>query len=42
MTTIKCPRCNSDIKIDIAKAIDEHGEVFRCPNCEYLTRYTLK
>ena len=42
MTTIKCPRCNSDIKIDIAKAIDEHGEVFRCTHCGWQFRYTLK
>ncbi len=42
MTTIKCPKCGSELQINIAKAIDEHGEVFKCPNCKYLLRYTLK
>ena len=28
MTIIKCPKCNSDLQINIAKALDEYGEVF--------------
>jgi predicted Zn finger-like uncharacterized protein len=39
MTIIKCPNCNSALQINIAKALDEHGEVFRCPKCNYLIRY---
>lgn len=40
MTIIKCPNCNSALQINIAKALDEHGEVFRCPKCNYFIRYT--
>ena len=39
MTTIKCPKCNSNVEINISKAIDEHGEVFECPKCKYKFRY---
>jgi predicted RNA-binding Zn-ribbon protein involved in translation (DUF1610 family) len=42
MTTIKCPKCQHDIEINISKAVDEHGEVFQCSNCNYLVRYTKK
>ena len=39
MTIIKCPKCNATLQINIAKALDEHGEVFECPKCNYLIRY---
>ena len=39
MTEIKCPKCKKALLIDIAKAVDEYGEIFRCPNCSYLIRY---
>ena len=39
MNNIKCPKCNSSIKIDVSKAIDEFGEVFFCKNCGYGFRY---
>ncbi len=38
--TIKCPKCQQDVKIDIAHAVDENGEVFMCPHCGYHFRYT--
>jgi uncharacterized C2H2 Zn-finger protein len=42
MKIIKCPKCNAALQINIADAIDEHGEVFKCPRCEYFIRYTPK
>ena len=33
MKKIKCPVCQSDVDIDIAKAVDENGEVYRCNKC---------
>jgi len=39
MTTIKCPKCDATIEINISKAVDEHGEVFKCPKCKYKFRY---
>ena len=39
MTTISCPKCNNEVTIDIAKAVDEHGEEFVCPNCKIQFRY---
>jgi predicted RNA-binding Zn-ribbon protein involved in translation (DUF1610 family) len=42
MITIECPKCGENVKIDIAKAIDENGEVFRCEHCGYKIRYTAK
>ena len=39
MKVIKCPKCNSDIEINIANAIDEEGEVFLCKNCLNKFRY---
>lgn len=41
-TVIKCPKCHSDIEINIANAVDENGEVFRCSNCGWYSRYTKK
>lgn len=40
--TMKCINCNNDVEIDIAKAIDEEGEVFHCPNCGFIFSYTDK
>lgn len=42
MKTIKCPKCNCDVEINIAKAIDENGEVFVCEHCNYPFRYAMK
>ncbi len=39
---IKCINCDNEITIDIAKAIDEEGEVYRCPHCGFVFRYTDK
>lgn len=41
MKTVKCPKCNSDVKIDIAKSVDENGEEFMCPKCKYIMRYAI-
>lgn len=40
--TMKCINCNNEVEIDIAKAIDEEGEVYRCPHCGFVFRYTDK
>lgn len=37
---IKCLECNTYITIDIANAMDEEGEVFKCPQCGFVFRYT--
>lgn len=42
MKIIKCPKCNKDVKIDIAKSISDDGEVFVCPHCRYKLRYVDK
>ena len=39
MTIIKCPKCKKDVQINIAKCVDELGEVHRCPNCGYNFRW---
>ena len=39
MKTVKCIKCNTDVEINIAKAVDEFGEEFRCPNCGFVFRY---
>ena len=39
MKKIKCPKCNKETTINIAKATDENGEEFRCENCGYIFRY---
>lgn len=38
--TIKCPRCKTDVDIDISRAIDMDGEIFRCDNCGFPFMYT--
>ena len=27
------------MEVNIAKALDEHGEMFKCPRCKYFFRY---
>lgn len=39
MKTVKCPKCDTEVKIDIAKCVDENGEVHVCPNCGMIFRY---
>ena len=40
MITINCPKCEKEVLIDIKNALDEHGEVYQCPNCKSKFRYT--
>ena len=42
MKQVKCAKCGTDVTIDIAKAVDENGEVFVCPNCGFKFRFTEK
>ena len=42
MEKVECVNCGHIVTIDIAKAIDENGEVFKCPNCGLTFRYTAK
>ena len=42
MKVIKCPKCQTDVTIDIAKCVDEEGEVHRCPKCGMLFRFVEK
>ena len=42
MIKVNCPRCGRENIIDISKAVDENGEVFRCEGCGYHFRYTNK
>lgn len=42
MITVKCPVCQTEVEINIAKAVDEEGEVFTCPNCRRHFRYADK
>lgn len=39
MTIVKCPKCKTEIKINISNAVDEHAEVFICPKCKFKFRY---
>ena len=39
MTTVKCPKCKSNVSIDISKAADENAEVFVCEECGCKFRY---
>lgn len=42
MIIVKCPKCKKEVQIDLKNAVDEEGEVFRCPHCHYEFRYALK
>ena len=42
MDIVKCINCGHDVEINIAKAVDEDGEEFRCDNCGFIFRYTKK
>ena len=42
MEKVKCINCGNDVEINIAKALDEDGEVFSCPVCGQKFRYTNK
>ena len=39
MIKVNCPKCKAEVEINISKAIDEHAEVFRCPNCGFPFRF---
>ena len=39
---MKCIKCDTDITLNIATAMDEEGETFRCPHCGFIFRYTEK
>lgn len=39
MDIVTCPKCNSNVEINISKSITDDGEVFKCPNCGYEFRY---
>jgi predicted RNA-binding Zn-ribbon protein involved in translation (DUF1610 family) len=42
MEVVKCVNCGGDVEINIAKAVDENGEEFQCPNCGFIFRYAEK
>jgi DNA-directed RNA polymerase subunit RPC12/RpoP len=42
MEKVKCIKCGEEVTINIANAQDENGEVFVCPNCGQVFRYTHK
>ena len=42
MIKIKCPKCKQEVDIDIANAIDEHGETYICPYCRWKLRYVAE
>ena len=35
MEKIICPKCGSEITIDVSKAVDKNGEIFLCKNCKW-------
>ena len=39
MEKVKCVNCGKDAEINIAKALDSEGEVFRCEHCGFIFRY---
>jgi DNA-directed RNA polymerase subunit RPC12/RpoP len=41
-TKITCPKCGKPVKPDIAKALDEEGELHVCPHCGQKYRFTEK
>lgn len=42
MEHVKCVKCGCDNEINIAKAVDENGEVYKCSCCGYPFRYAKK
>lgn len=42
MIKMKCPKCQQEIEINITKAVDEEGEIFRCSYCNCEFRYVDK
>lgn len=42
MEKVKCVKCGSEVTIDLSKAEDSEGEVFKCPNCGQKFRYCHK
>jgi DNA-directed RNA polymerase subunit RPC12/RpoP len=42
MKYVKCPKCGKEVKLDVAKTIDEEGEVFKCDHCNWPFRYVQK
>ena len=42
MKKVKCIKCHNEVEINIANAIDEEGEEFKCPHCGQLFRYAEK
>ena len=42
MNQIKCPKCKQLTTLNIARTIDEEGEVFKCEHCGWPFRYTNK
>ncbi len=42
MKIVKCPKCGKEVKLDVAKAIDEEGEVFKCEHCNWSFQYVQK
>jgi len=39
MKQLVCPKCNNLITIDISKALDSEGTIFKCDNCNYKIMY---
>ena len=39
---IKCPKCKKETEINIIKAVDFEGEVFKCDHCGYHFRYAKR
>lgn len=39
MRIVKCPKCGKEFIIDMPKAVDENGETFQCPACEFQFMY---
>ena len=42
MTKVNCVQCGNEVEINIANAHDEEGEVFECPHCGLIFRYSGK
>ena len=39
---IECPKCKKEVPLDVQNALDEDGEVYRCPHCGWKFRYTAR